>query len=70
MKRITIELKSKAVTSHVPLAAFGYALGRGGVLSPLHEVALPIKTLIDRCIDKFSSHGIKCKHEKNIYSHT
>ena len=54
MKRITIELKSKAVTSHVPLAAFGYALGRGGVLSPLHEVALPIKTLIDRCTFRFT----------------
>jgi hypothetical protein len=26
MKRITIELKLKAVTSHVPLAALGYAL--------------------------------------------
>ena len=45
MKRIPIELKSKAMTSHVPLAALGYALGRAGVLSPLHEVALPIKAL-------------------------
>jgi hypothetical protein len=27
-------------------------------------------SFIDRCIDRFSSHGIKCKHEKNIYSHT
>ena len=45
MKRISIELKSKAMTSHVPLAALGYALGRAGVLSPLHEVALPIKAL-------------------------
>jgi hypothetical protein len=27
----------------VPLAALGYALDRAGVLSPLHEVALPIK---------------------------
>jgi hypothetical protein len=43
MKRIPIELKSKATTSHVPLAAVGYALGRAGVLSPLHDVALPIK---------------------------
>ena len=45
MKRIPIELKSKAMTSHVPLAALGYALGRAGVLSPLHDVALPIKAL-------------------------
>ena len=45
MKRIPIELKSKAMTSHVPLAVFGYVLGRTGVLSPLDEVALPIKTL-------------------------
>ena len=45
MKRIPIELKSKAMTSHVPLAAFGYALGRAAELRPLHEVALPIKTL-------------------------
>jgi hypothetical protein len=52
MKRITIELKSKAVTSHVPLAAFGYALGRGGVLSSLHEVALPIKTLKHSPVEK------------------
>ena len=28
MKRIPIELKSKAMTSHVPLAALGYALSR------------------------------------------
>lgn len=44
MKRIAIELKSTATTSHVPLAALGYALGCAGVLSPLHEVALSIKT--------------------------
>lgn len=44
MKRIMIELNSKATTRHVPLTAFGYALGRAGVLAPLHDVALPIKT--------------------------
>jgi hypothetical protein len=45
MKRIAIELKSKAMTSHVPLAALGYALGRAGVLNPLHAVALPLKAV-------------------------
>jgi hypothetical protein len=45
MKRIAIELKSTALTSHVPLAALGYALGCAGVVSPLQEVALPIKAL-------------------------
>ena len=52
MKRIPIELKSKAMTSHVPLAVFGYVLGRTGVLSPLDEVALPIKTLDHSPVEK------------------
>jgi hypothetical protein len=52
MKRIPIELKSKAMTSHVPLAVFGYVLGRTGVLSPLDEVALPIKTLNHSPVEK------------------
>jgi hypothetical protein len=52
MKRIPIELKSKAMTSHVPLAVFGYVLGRAGVLSPLDEVALPIKTLDHSPVEK------------------
>jgi integrase len=35
------------------------------------KVPIEITTVfIDRCIDRFSSHGIKCEHEKNIYSHT
>jgi hypothetical protein len=52
MKRITIELKSTATTNYAPLAAFGYALGRAGVLSPLREVALSIKTLDHSPFDK------------------
>ena len=52
MKRIPIELKSKAMTSHVPLAVFGYVLGRTGVWSPLDEVALPIKTLDHSPVEK------------------
>jgi hypothetical protein len=52
MKRIAIELKSKAVTSHVPLAAFGYMLGRAGVLNPLQAVTLPIKTLAHSPVEK------------------
>jgi hypothetical protein len=35
-----------------------------------HERLLEDYAIIDRCIDRFSSHGIKCEHEKNIYSHT
>jgi hypothetical protein len=54
MKRIPIELKSKAMTSHVPLAVFGYVLGRTGVLSPLDEVALPIKTLDHSPVEKLT----------------
>ena len=52
MKRIIIELNSKAIANYAPLAAFGYALGRAGVLNPLHEVALPIKTLDHSPFDK------------------
>jgi hypothetical protein len=52
MKQITIELKSKTTANHVPLAAFGYALNRAGVLSPLHEVALPIKTHAHSPVEK------------------
>lgn len=52
MKRIPIELSSKVTMNHVPLAAFGYALGRAGVLSPLDEVALPIKTLDHSPVEK------------------
>jgi hypothetical protein len=52
MKRIPIELKSKTMTSHVPLAVLGYVLGRTRVLSPLDEVALPIKTLDHSPVEK------------------
>lgn len=44
MNRIILSLTDCAVTSHVPLAAFGYALRRAGILQPLLEVDLPIKT--------------------------
>jgi hypothetical protein len=36
----------------VPVAAFGYALGRAGVLAPLNDVALPIKTLDHSPVEK------------------
>jgi hypothetical protein len=52
MKRIPIELSSKTSTRHVPLAAFGYALGRAGVLDPLHKVELDIKTFAHRPVEK------------------
>jgi hypothetical protein len=45
MSRIAIMLTKRATVRHVPLAALGYALRRAGLLQPLHEVALPIKTL-------------------------
>jgi hypothetical protein len=44
MKRITLTLTDCAQVTHVPLAAFGYALRRAGVLEPLQQVDLPIKT--------------------------
>lgn len=45
MKRICVSLTTSAQMSHVPLAALGYALRRAGVLNPLHEIALPIKSI-------------------------
>jgi hypothetical protein len=45
MTRIAVMLTDRAPMAHVPLAALGYALRRAGVLDPLNEVALPIKTV-------------------------
>jgi hypothetical protein len=44
MARIAISLTAKASMSHVPLAVLGYACRRAGILRPLQEVTLPIKT--------------------------
>jgi len=52
MNRITVSLTSSAKVSHVPLAAFGYALQRAHVLDALYEVAVPIKTIDYRPGDK------------------
>ena len=45
MRRIDVSLTRGATTAHAPLAAFGYALRRAGLLAPLNEVSLPIKSL-------------------------
>ena len=45
MKRITLALSDRVQSRHAPLAAFGYALRRAGVLDPLEHVELPIKTI-------------------------
>ena len=45
MVPIQISLTSSSTMSHVPLAALGYALRRAGVLAPLDEVVLPMKTV-------------------------
>jgi hypothetical protein len=46
MSRIEVPLTRSATTTHEPLAALGYALRRAGLLAPLNEVSLPIKTLL------------------------
>jgi hypothetical protein len=45
MNRIKITLTDNVKTSLVPLAAFGYALRRAGLLKPLQQSEVPIKTL-------------------------
>jgi len=45
MNRTTLSLTNCASTAYAPLAAFGYALRRAGILRPLLEVNLPIKTV-------------------------
>jgi hypothetical protein len=46
MARIAISLTAKASMTHVPLAVLGYVWRRAGVLRPLQEVTLPIKTIL------------------------
>jgi hypothetical protein len=45
MKRTALALSDRVQSRHAPLAAFGYALRRAGVLDPLEQVQLPIKTV-------------------------
>ena len=45
MARIPITLSRTGNMAHVPLAVLGYALRHAGVLDPLLELGLPIKTL-------------------------
>ncbi len=52
MVPIQISLTSSSTMSHVPLAALGYALRRAGVLAPLDEVVLPMKTVSHSPSDK------------------
>jgi hypothetical protein len=52
MTSIRISLASSSTMSHVPLAALGYALRRAGVLAPLNEVALPMKSVSHSPSDK------------------
>ncbi len=52
MTRIVVSLTDRASMAHVPLAALGYALRRAGVLTPLQEITLPMKTLTHSPGDK------------------
>lgn len=52
MTPIQISLTSSSTMAHVPLAALGYALRRAGVLAPLAEVMLPMKTVSHAPSDK------------------
>lgn len=45
MSPITIALTSSSTSSHVPLAALGYALRRANVLAPFLDLEFPIKTI-------------------------
>lgn len=45
MSPITVALTSCSTSSHVPLAAFGYALRRANVLAPCLDLEFPIKTI-------------------------
>ena len=52
MTRIVVSLTDRASMAHAPLAALGYALRRAGVLTPLQEITLPMKTLTHSPGDK------------------
>lgn len=45
MSHIPVSLTSSSTLNHAPLAALGYALRRAGVLTPLTDLDLPIKTV-------------------------
>jgi hypothetical protein len=45
MSPITVALTSGSTSSHVPLAALGYALRRANVLAPILDLELPIKAI-------------------------
>lgn len=55
MSPITVALTSSSATSHVPLAALGYALRRAGVLAPLLEYDFPLKHIDYAPADKLTS---------------
>ncbi len=52
MTRIVVALTSRATMAHVPLAALGYALRCAGLLTPLQDISLPIKTVTHSPGDK------------------
>jgi hypothetical protein len=52
MNPITVAFTSSATSSHVPLAALGYALRRANVLAPFMELEFPIKTLEHTPVEK------------------
>lgn len=52
MARIAVTLSRTGSVRHVPLAVLGYALRRAGVLDPLLELELPIKTIAHRPSEK------------------
>jgi hypothetical protein len=52
MTRIAVTLTDRAKMAHVPLAALGYALRRAGILEPLQEVQVPIKTVVHSPAEK------------------
>jgi hypothetical protein len=55
MSRITVALTTSSASTHVPLAALGYALRRAEVLLPLYELALPLKHLQHSPADKLTT---------------
>ena len=55
MSPITVALTSSSATSHVPLAALGYALRRARVLEPLLNYEFPLKHIQHTPADKLTA---------------
>lgn len=55
MSPITVALTSSSATTHVPLAALGYALRRAEVLAPLLDFEFPLKHIQHTPADKLTA---------------